>query len=135
MSNLIERAKSFYGLALSDPARACEEYLAADFVLENPLPSYIPFGGTYQGAEGFVKYLTQISETIDMGPLVMAEWAADDHTVVARGEEDSLVKSTGRRYRMRFVHWLSFDESGKITAMREFNDTAEMGKAFDHEAA
>lgn len=130
MSNLIERAKTFYELALSDPARACEEFLATDFVLENPLPSQIPFGGVYQGADGFVQYLTQIAETIEMGPLEMAEWTADKRTVAVRGEEESLVKSTGRKYRMRFVHWLSFDDEGKITAMREFNDTAEMQKAF-----
>ncbi len=133
MSDLIDHAKGFYAMALSDPAQACAAYLAPGFTLENPLPDYIPFGGIYHGAEGFVEYLTKIGETIDMGPLQMAEWAAGDRTVVVRGEEESLVKSTGRKYRMRFVHWLTFDSGGKVIVMREFNDTAEMGKAFDHE--
>ncbi len=133
MSTLIDHAKGFYAMALSDPAQACATYLAPDFTLENPLPDTIPFGGVYHGAEGFVEYLTKIAAAIDMGPLHMEEWAADDHTVVVRGEEESLVRSTGRKYRMRFVHWLTFDGDGKVTAMREFNDTAEMGKAFDHE--
>ena len=56
---------------------------------------------------------------------------ADGNAVVARGSEGSLVHSTGRRYHMRFVHWLTFDDAGKIISMREFNDTAEMAKAFD----
>ena len=131
MSNLIERAKSFYGVALIDPETACAEYLAENFVLENPLPSHIPFGGTYDGATGFIQYLTEISQAIEMGPLEMDDWVANESEVVARGSEASLVKSTGRRYAMRFVHWLSFDETGRITTMREFNDTAEMAAAFD----
>jgi hypothetical protein len=32
------------------------------------------------------------------------------------------------------VHWLTFDDSGRISIMKEFNDTAEMAKAFDQEA-
>jgi len=32
---------------------------------------------------------------------------------------------------MRFVHWLTFDDAGRITAMREFNDTAALAEAFD----
>jgi len=40
------------------------------------------------------------------------------------------VFATQKRYRMRFVHWLSFDDQGLITNMREYNDTAEMDKAF-----
>jgi len=66
-----------------------------------------------------------------MEPLEMDEWVADDKTVAVRGEDKGLVRSTGRRYRMRFVHWLTFDETGRIAAMREFNDTAALGAAFD----
>ena len=54
--------------------------------------------------------------------------------VVVRGSEESLVKSSGRKYNMRFVHWLTYDASGRISNMREYNDTAEMAEAFDHEA-
>lgn len=130
MSTLLQRAKSFYGIALSDPAAACTEYLSEDFVLENYLPPGLPFGGRYEGAAGFLKYLGEIAGALDIGPLEMHEWVADANTVVVRGEEQSLVRTTGRRYHIRFVHWLRFDTAGRITHMREFNDTAEMAKAF-----
>lgn len=131
MSDLIERAKTFYRLALTEPKRACDEFLAEDFVLENRLPAHFPFGGVYRGAEGFLTYLGELVEAIDMGPLQIDAWVADGNEVVLRGTEASTVKNTGRRYAMSFVHWLSFDENGRVTVMREFNDTATMAEAFD----
>ena len=127
---LIEKAKSFYGLALANPEAACDEHLADDFLLENYLPEIIPFGGRYSGREGFLQYLGELTRAIDMGPLHMEAWTAGENTVVTRGQERSLVKSTGRHYEMRFVHWLDFDGSGRITNMREYNDTAQMAEAF-----
>jgi len=130
MTNLIERAKDFYKLALTDPVAATVEFLADDFVLENYLPEHIPFGGRYVGAEGFIQYLTEIAGGIDMGPLQMDEWCANGNTVVARGVEDSLVRSTSKKYSMVYVHWLTFNDDGQLTNMREYNDTAAMGSAF-----
>ena len=134
MSDLITTAKSFYRDGLSDPVSACETFLSQDFVLENYLPQHFPFGGRYEGASGFLKYLGEISSAIDMGPLHMDEWVTEGNVVVVRGTEESMVKSTGRKYAMSFVHWLTFDDSGRILIMKEFNDTAEMAKAFDQEA-
>jgi ketosteroid isomerase-like protein len=133
MSNLIDRAKAFYNQALTEPVDACEEYLSNEFVLENYLPENIPFGGRYEGASGFLQYLGEIESAIEMGPLKMDAWMADANNVAVRGTERSLVKSTDRKYQMRFVHWLTFDSRGRITNMREYNDTAEMAKAFDLE--
>jgi len=57
-------------------------------------------------------------------------WLCDGNEVAVRGEEGSLVRATGKRYRMRFVHWLTVNDAGLISHMREFNDTAAMGEAF-----
>lgn len=65
-----------------------------------------------------------------MGPLEFEEWVIGDGVVAVRGREASNVRSTSRRYDMRFVHWLSIADDGKVTWMREFNDTAEMAAAF-----
>lgn len=130
MSDLLNRAKGFYALALSDPEKACADYLAEDFVLENYLPDNIPFGGRYEGAAGFLRYLQELNAAIEMGPLEMLQWVDAERDVVIRGSESSLVRATGKRYQMRFVHWLSFDDAGRISNMREYNDTAEMASAF-----
>ena len=130
MSNMIATAKAFYSDVLTDPAAAAKLYLADDFLLENYLPDHIPFGGRYEGREGLVQYLTELSQAIDMGPLDIHAFTGDGAEVVLRGAEKSLVKSTGESYSMNFVHWLSFNEAGKLTNMREYNDTAEMAEAF-----
>jgi ketosteroid isomerase-like protein len=131
MSDLIDKVKTFYAELSSDPVAACEEFLSGEFVLENFLPEQIPFGGRYEGAEGLLRYLGEIFAAIEMEPLEMDEWVADSRTVAVRGEDKGLVRSNGRRYRMRFVHWLTFDETGHIAFMREFNDTAALAGAFD----
>ena len=130
MSDLIDEVKAFYAELSSDPVAACGKFLSADFVLENFLPEHIPFGGRYEGVEGFLKYLGEIVAAIEMEPLEMDEWVADSRTVAVRGEDRGLVRSNGRKYRMRFVHWLTFDRTGRIAFMREFNDTAALAEAF-----
>ena len=130
MTDVLSIVKSFYGEVLTDPVQACEKYLAPDFVLENYLPDEIPFGGRYAGRAGMLQYLQELDAAIDMGPLDMQEWLCDGKNVAVRGEEGSLVRATQKRYHMRFVHWLSVNDEGQITHMREYNDTAAMGEAF-----
>lgn len=130
MSNMIATAKAFYSDVLTDPVAAAKLYLADDFLLENYLPDHIPFGGRYEGKAGLVQYLTELAQEIDMGPLDIHAFTGDGAEVVLRGAEKSLVKSTGESYSMNFVHWLSFNEAGKLTNMREYNDTAKMAEAF-----
>ncbi len=130
MTDVLSIVKRFYGEVLKDPATACDSYLADDFVLENYLPERFPFGGRYEGRAGMLQYLQELGGAIEMGPLDMQEWICDGNTVAVRGEEGSLVHATGKRYHMRFVHWLTVNADGRITNMREFNDTAAMGEAF-----
>jgi ketosteroid isomerase-like protein len=125
-----ERTTEFYELLLSDFEAACK-YLADDFVWENPLPDSIPFGGLYSGIEGLLRYLTEINAAIEMSPLHFSDLIANGGVVAAIGvEENTLVKQTGKRYTMPFVHVLRFNEAGKITHVREYNDTREMVAAF-----
>ena len=129
--DLIEQTKAFYDVLLSDFATAESEYLAADFAWENPLPAGIPFGGTYQGADGLMRYLTEINAAIEMSPLHFTDLVANDSIVAAVGvEQDTLVRSTGKRYTMPFVHVVRFNTDGRISHVREYNDTREMVAAF-----
>ncbi len=135
MTDHIALTKDFYELLLSDFETAVDRYLADDFVWENPLPSCVPFGGVYHGVEGLGTYLRGLLEAIEMSPLHFDEMIATDRTVAAIGvEEDTLVPSTGKRYSMPFVHIIRFNEAGKVTHVREYNDTREMVVAFGGEA-
>jgi hypothetical protein len=90
MSDLLTTAKTFYSEVLTTPVESCEKYLSSDFVLENYLPDYFPFGGRYEGAAGFLQYLGEITGALEMGPLKMDEWMTSDNVVVVRGTENSL---------------------------------------------
>jgi hypothetical protein len=52
MTDPIALTKQFYDLLLTDFPAAAEQFLAEDFVWENPLPEVVPFGGVYHGADG-----------------------------------------------------------------------------------
>ena len=123
--------REFYDLLLSDFEGAVEKFLADGFVWENPLPECVPFGGVYHGAEGLGAYFVGLSEAIEMSPLHFDEMIGGDGVVAAIGvEANTLVLPTGKRYDMPFVHIIRFNEEGKVTHVREYNDTREMVVAF-----
>lgn len=127
----IALTKEFYDLLLSDFDAAVKNFLADEFVWENPLPECVPFGGVYHGAEGLGTYLTGLSAAIEMSPLHFDEMIAGDGIVAAIGvEANTLVLPTGKRYNMPFVHVIRFNAHGRITHVREYNDTREMTSAF-----
>ena len=126
-----QRVEEFYTLLLSDFESAKQKYIAEDFVWENPLPESIPFGGRYEGVSGLLQYLGELMAAIEMSPLHLTDLIGSGSVVAAVGiEEDTLVKSTGKRYTMPFVHVLRFDDEGKVCHVREYNDTRDMVAAF-----
>jgi len=55
---LIEQTQKFYPMALTDLEKSSEQYVAAaEVIWENPLPTHIPFRGTYEGHDGLRRYL------------------------------------------------------------------------------
>jgi hypothetical protein len=108
---------------------AARDLLAEDFVLLNPLPAVIPFGGRYAGSAGFLEYMGLISESIEMLEFVVDEIMSEGERVVVVGREKSRVRATSRIYEMDWVHVFRASE-GRIHSMREYNDTAAMLVAF-----
>ena len=122
-------AVKFYDTLLAGDLPALLEMLAPDILITNPMPYSVPFGGTYRGREGMQTYLGQIFETLEL-TLTVDKYLAEGSSVVAFGYEDSLVKPTGRRYEMNWVHHLTFDEAGLMTGFHEYNPTARIAEAF-----
>jgi hypothetical protein len=126
-----EIVRAFYDLFVAGKAEeAAESYLKEDFVLTNPLPAPIPFGGRFVGADGFLQYLGGIVSAIEIEDFAIDEMLCDGDRVVVVGREKSLVKATGQRYEMEWVHVLHAVD-GRIVSMREYNDTAAMRDAFE----
>ncbi len=129
----IDTVNQFMKLLLTDFPK-CLKMLSDDFVWENFLPSHVPFGGRYEGASGLQKYLEQLSATWVIGELVFLDFIFDSETSIlaATGvEKNGKALSTGRTCDMPFVWEFRFSEDGKITYLREYNDTASIGGTFD----
>jgi len=125
-----DAVREFYGLFAAGKIEETVARLADDFVLTNPLPDPIPFGGRFHGAAGFLEYLERIFGALELEEFVVDEILSDGDRVVTVGRERSRVKSTGRRYAMEWVHVLGVAD-GRIRSLREYNDTAAMRDAFE----
>jgi ketosteroid isomerase-like protein len=100
------------------------------FTWENPTPDNVPFGGSYQGRDGFTRYVGELFDALEMGQLEIEEMIAQGDKVVVIGHESSRVRSTGRRYAMDYVMVFDFNADGRITHAREYVDTAALSAAF-----
>ena len=121
---------SLYQRLLSAPQAAIATSLAPEVVWENPLPDAIPFGGVFEGHEGCARYVTRLLDAIEMEGFAIDETITEGDRVVLIGRETSRVKKTGRRYTMGWVHVVHLRD-GRVTRVREYNDTAAMAVAFE----
>lgn len=129
----IDTVKRYLELLLSDFPESTK-MLADGFVWENLLPSHVPFGGRYEGVSGLEKYMGQLAESWVIGELVFHDFVFDPETriLAATGvEKNGKAISTGRACDMAFVWEFRFDADGKLTYLREYNDTAAIGGTFD----
>lgn len=127
----IKRINEFYEALGTDPERVINTLIADEFVWENPLPENIPFGGVYHGADGLRDYVQKIQAALEMTPLHFTDVVGEGDIVAAVGvEEGTLVKATGKRYTMPFVHVVRYNDEGKVVHVREYNDTLDMVAAY-----
>ena len=129
----IDTVNQYLGLLLSDfPASL--KMITDDFVWENFLPSHVPFGGRYEGAAGLQRYFEQLQENWVIGELEYLSFIFDPETQVlaATGiEKNGQAISTGRACDMAFTWEFRFNSNGLLSYLREYNDTASIGAAFD----
>jgi len=126
-----DMVRTFYDLFLAGKVEeAAKKFLGDDFVLLNPLPEPITFGGRFSGAAGYFEYLGRIQAALEIEEFAIEEMLCDGDVVIVTGHERSLVKTTGRRYTMDWVHVLR-TAGDRIVSMREYNDTAAMRDAFE----
>ena len=131
---LIDCFTTFMSTVLSTPALAFCDMVDTEVVWENYVPDHVPFGGKYEGIQELVRYLTELTMSIKMGPLEYHNFhvETDTNTVVVIGEEKhSVSTTTGRTYNMPFVWVARFNDDGRLTYCREHNDTRELAAAFD----
>lgn len=89
----------------------------------------LPFAGVFRGREGVRTFFEKASGAIDVKELPIERVQAVDSAVYVRGSEHSDVKSTGKTYRVDFVHVFEVRD-GSIVSFTEYLDTATVVGAF-----
>jgi hypothetical protein len=88
----VDAVRGFFDLFLAGKVdEAAQKYLANDFVLVNLLPDPIPFGGRYEGAAGFERYVSQIFAAIEMESFVV-------DAIFGQGESVAVIGSGATRW-------------------------------------
>ena len=129
-ANAVDIVSAFYLQVLSGEVEAAVATgLTPNVVWENPLPAEIPFGGRFEGREAAARYLAGLFEAIEIEAFDIDQTIAEGDHIVVVGRETSLVKKTGRRYSMGWVHVVRIRD-GQLAHLREYNDTAAMAAAF-----
>jgi ketosteroid isomerase-like protein len=102
------------------------ELFSPEFVLDNPLPKALPFGGLYQGVEGVARYMRETSATLDLLDFHVGDIFVDGDHCFVKGRERCRFRASGGIYEMEWVHAVIFDAQGRYLRLREYNDTAAM---------
>ena len=129
MGSGIETVKKFYDLFAQGKLEEMIELVSDDFVVTNPLPEPIPFGGAHKGPREYLAYVKKIADVVEIEEFVVESFVSEGNRVVVFGRERARVKATNRHYVMEWVHLFEL-EGDRMLSQREYNDTAEMRAAF-----
>lgn len=129
--NVETNTRDLYRLLTADFMDVVENWITDDFVWINYLPEHIPFGGIYKGPEGLMQYGRSLAKAIELKPLHVDDILVKGNNAVIIGvERGTRVKATGKLYDMDWVHVVKYENNGKISYLREYNQYEEMAAAF-----
>ena len=129
--NVETNTRDLYRLLTADFMDVVENWITDDFVWINYLPEHIPFGGIYKGPEGLMQYGRALVKAIELKPLHVDDILVKGNNAVIIGvERGTRVKATGKLYDMDWVHVVKYENNGKISYLREYNQYEEMAAAF-----
>ena len=86
-------------------------------------PNIVPVAGLRQGVSGVAEFFSTLAATQDAEMFEPREFVTQGDTVVSLGEYRWRVKKTGKVFGSKFAHVFTV-QGGKVTAFREFYDTA-----------
>ena len=79
-----------------------------------------PLHGEHKGLDGIAALFGLIGDTIDISGFEMQPIAAEGDIVVTKGEQNYVVKSTGKSVSGPLIHIFTFGPDGKVTRFEEF---------------
>jgi ketosteroid isomerase-like protein len=107
----------FVSAVLAGEAATLHEVAAPDFVLYEG--SGMPFAGSYQGIDGFLRFLGIFGETLEIEVLApVRSFVSDDPDVIAAElEVRGTNRATGRRFESSLVEVWTFRD-GKVASIK-----------------
>jgi ketosteroid isomerase-like protein len=130
--NLEKKIEHFLTTTKTDFVAALD-LLSEDVVWINRLPTHVPFGGEYHGRDGVAQYFQKMLEVFVLGEHKLDEYEfieTEDTLVIVGCEKGGTALPTGKVFDLAFVWVVRFDDQGRIKYLREHNDTAAIGDAF-----
>ena len=83
----------------------------------------IPYNGIYEGKDGVVRFITNITGNVDILDFQVSKIVADGNTVIVLGSEKQKIKSNNEVLEQKWVHVYTV-ENNLITRLDEFANTA-----------
>ena len=94
-----------------------------------PGPSVLPFAGTHRGRAAIGQFVQTVGEKKEVREFGADEYVAQNETVVVLGHERASARESGRDWETDSVMVFTLRD-GKISRMREFQETATIAAAF-----
>jgi ketosteroid isomerase-like protein len=91
--------------------------------------AHVPFSGARKGKPSVAEFFKIVAETEDFEQFEPREFIAQGDTVVAVGHYRAVTKATGKRFDSDFAMVFTLT-NGKVSAFREFTDSAAVNAAF-----
>lgn len=92
--------------------------------------SDVPWHAPVRGKAELPRFFQALGENTSFEAFEPSQFLTDGRNVVVRVRVAYTVRKTGRRVDEEQVQWWSFDEAGRITALRHYEDTASVRAAW-----
>lgn len=125
-----ETARRAYDLFKAGDIESLMDLYTDDADWENPQTENVPHTGKRKGKKQMLEFMSLVGEHSENIHFEPREIIAQGNKTVVLGDYKWRIKSTGKEYESDFVHVCTFDDDGKITAFKEYLDTAAARDAY-----
>lgn len=123
---------NYYSAMKSGDRDAMREVVSADIIVTyHDAIDILPWGGVWEGFEGFQDFLSVVADHLVIESVVPRETFIDGSTVIVVLEGKWLVRATGKRAKAVVVNIFTMAE-GRIASYQVFPDSAAFGIALEH---
>lgn len=125
-----ETARRCYELFKAGDIESLLDLYTDDATWETPNIENVPHGGKRKGREQMLEFMSLVGEHSENLHFEPREFIAQGNKVVVLGDYGWRSKATGKEYESDFVHVCTFNDAGKTTSFKEYQDTAKARDAY-----